>query len=73
MTPKSSVRVSHGMNLRESLAAARAMGCTVEPRRRTGEIQIIDPASRQRVLVNGRRKDAPRALTKLLRAIASMG
>lgn len=72
MTPRTSVWVSHGMNLRDGLALARTMGCSVEPRRRTGEIQIIDPASRRRVLVNGRRKDAPRALTQFLKTVAGL-
>lgn len=72
MTPSTSVRISHGMNLKDGLAIARTMGCSVEPRRRTGEIQVVDPASRRRVLVNGRRKDAPRALTKFLKALPGL-
>ncbi|GAB4545231.1 MAG: hypothetical protein Tsb0013_02910 [Phycisphaerales bacterium] len=70
MNPRPSVQISHGMNLKDGLALARTMGCWVAPRRRTGEIQIVDPASRKRVLVNGRRKDAPRALTQFLKAMA---
>jgi len=72
MTPRTSVRVSHGINLKDGLSIARTMGCTVEPRRRTGEIQVVDPVSRRRVLVNGRRKDAPRALTRFLKSIAQL-
>ena len=71
MTPRTSVRVSHGINLRDGLALAKEMGCYVEPRRRTGEIRVVDPVSRQRVLINGRRKDAPRALTSFLRSKAA--
>jgi hypothetical protein len=72
MTPRTSVLVSHGMNLKNGLAIARMMGCSVEPRRRTGEIRIVDPASRRRVLVNGRRKDAPRALTRFLKSVTGI-
>jgi len=70
MTPSPSVQISHGMNLKDGLTLARTIGCRVQPRRRTGEIQVLDPTSRKRVLVNGRRKDSPRALTQFLKAMA---
>ena len=56
----------NGMNLDKALREAAHRGWEVRPVRRTGEVDVIATAG-QRVRLNGRRKDAPRALTALLR------
>jgi hypothetical protein len=56
-----------GMNARDALAYARELGCTVHPRRRTGEIVVVSRLGT--VCINGRRKDSTRALTVLLRRL----
>lgn len=60
--------IHSGMNLREALRAAERMGCRVMPVRRTGEMRVLYPAIGS-VRLNGRRTDAPRALTQLLKAV----
>ena len=53
------------LNLHEALTLATRLGCVVAPVRRTGEVRVSHSLSRS-VVVNNRRKDAPRALLKLL-------
>jgi hypothetical protein len=59
----------HGMNLRDALRAARDLGCSIRSVNRTGEIIVSHPSCAQRIVVNSRRKDAPRALTAFLMAV----
>jgi hypothetical protein len=54
-----------GINLREALLVAEGYGCVVRKPRRTGEYMISSPNG-DRCKINGRRKDAPRELTKIL-------
>lgn len=56
-------------NLRESLAIARALSCTIEQIPATGEIRIKHPRVAHCVRVNGRRKDTPRCLQSFLNRI----
>jgi hypothetical protein len=58
--------VSPGMNLREALAEARRLGCTVAAINGTGELSVSHPAWRHHVKLNGRKKSAPRILTTRL-------
>lgn len=60
-------------NLREALALARRMGCSVDPVNRTGEVKITPPAGGPPVVCNGRRKDTPRVLIKALRRLEREG
>ena len=53
------------LNLHEALTLATRLGCVVAPVRRTGEMRVSHSMSKP-VVVNSRRKDAPRALLKLL-------
>ena len=57
-----------GCNLREALIHATQLGCEVEHVNRTGEVRVYLPGRRS-VRINSRRKDAPRALTTLLRQL----
>jgi len=61
------MKVSSGMNLREAVAYAKGIGCTVVKLPGTGELMISHPTWDRRIRINGRRKDAPRALTTALR------
>jgi hypothetical protein len=62
--------IEHGCNLLVAIRYARDQGCTVSQPRRTGELVVSHPAmSGERVRVNGRRKDAPRALTTFLKKL----
>jgi hypothetical protein len=61
-----SAEVSPGMNLREALAEARRLGCTVEAINGTGELSVSHPAWRYHVKLNGRKKSALRILTTRL-------
>lgn len=67
MSPAEAVRP--GMNLSDATRLWRAAGGSVEPVRRTGELCFRHPAAGRRLRVNGRRKDAPRLLTSLLRQV----
>jgi hypothetical protein len=53
-------------NLREALRRARALGLRCWKLNRTGEVAVANRDG-YRVVVNSRRKDAPRALLVLLR------
>jgi hypothetical protein len=57
------------MNLRDALRAARDLGCCIRQINRTGEIIVSHPSVDRRIVVNSRRKDAPRELTALLLAV----
>lgn len=61
--------VACGLNLLTYQQIARALGCCVEPVRRTGELRFRHPALAQTVRVNGRRKDASRALSAWLNRV----
>jgi hypothetical protein len=63
----SAIAINRGMNLDIAARLARQLGASVQPRRRTGEVEFRHPAMARRVIVNGRRKDSPRALTSWLR------
>jgi hypothetical protein len=58
-----------GMNLRDAIRSWKRCGGTVEPRHRTGELVCLHPAMARKILVNGRRKDAPRILTTSLKKV----
>jgi hypothetical protein len=55
--------------LREALLVARALGCSVEPIPRTGELMIGHPAVLHRCRISGRRKDTPKRLLSFLRRV----
>jgi len=65
-------RISSGMGLRRALRAAKIMGCEVDHIWGTGETRIShrlllqEDGSRRTVVLNQRKKDAPRALTSFL-------
>jgi len=60
--------VNSGMNMRSALALAREIGLEVEDVWRTGEVRVRAPGHGV-VRVSRNRKDAPRALTTLIRAV----
>lgn len=62
-----------GMNLREALSTARGLGCTIAQIRGTGELIVSHPQVERRVVINRRRKDAPRELTTMLRRLTNGG
>ena len=62
--------ISSGASLRDSLALADEFGCTIRKLRRTGEVLVSHPAFVRPLRINGRRKDAPRCLTVMLRKLA---
>jgi hypothetical protein len=59
------------MNLDDALTDLELLGCSVENVNRTGEIRVRHPRLRAPLVVNGRRKDAPRALTVAIRKLSS--
>jgi len=59
--------IARGCNLIDDIAHAQAIGCTVEPIRRTGELRFAHPRMARWCVINGRRKDASVALTVWLR------
>ena len=63
--------VYSGQNLREVLAEARRLGCTVvyNP---AGEWTVSHPTWPRRMRVSGHRRDAPRSLTTLVGRLARM-
>jgi hypothetical protein len=69
---RSALGIHNGMNLREARAIARRLGASVEEPRRTGEIRLRHPLMPKPVLANGRRKDAPRAMTGWLRQLEQL-
>lgn len=60
--------MSHNPAMRESLARARALGCTVEQTRR-GVVKVRHAESGQSNSVDAGRKDTPRSLLVMLRAV----
>lgn len=56
-----------GINRRDALQWAKRLGCEVEPVRGTGEFRVFHPDLPRPIRINGRRKDAGRALSKALR------
>lgn len=56
-------------NLKDALRVALALGCTVAPRRRTGEVVVFHPDWARVVVMNNRRKSTPRALMVPLRKL----
>ena len=60
------------LNLHEALTLATKLGCEVSPVRRTGEVRVSHAMSRP-VVINNRRKDAPRSLLKLLARLDPSG
>lgn len=58
----------HGTNLLDLVRLAPELGVEVTNVRRTGELRFRHPALTTSVRVNGRRKDAPRALTAFFTA-----
>jgi hypothetical protein len=59
-----------GLNLLDCIRLAKRFGCDVQPVKRTGEIRFTHPNIEKSVRVDGRRKDAPRALTAWLNRLA---
>ena len=68
---KHSARLARGSNLIDSMQMARNLGCAVKSVDGTGEFRFSHPRMSKRITVNGRRKDAPRALTTWINALAS--
>jgi hypothetical protein len=69
--PKSNrTRVLIGANLLDCENVAKRLGCNVEPVNRTGEIRFTHPNVQKSMRIDGRRKDAPRALTAWLNRIS---
>jgi hypothetical protein len=64
--------IPSGMNRRNALQYARQMGCKVHHVNRTGEVRITHPSMAKSVLINNRRKDAPRALTTFLTQLQAL-
>ena len=61
---------TYGANLRQQLSQFLALGGDVRPLRRHGHSLAVHPAvPDERVVFHSARKDAPRALTKLLRRV----
>ena len=63
------MQICNGMNLREAIRVARDLGIAVEDVRRTGEIRFRARGMAP-VVQNARRKDATRAVVRLLRRVA---
>jgi hypothetical protein len=59
------------MSLVNALRMARALGWGVRPLRATGEVLVVCPGFRP-IRLNGRKKDAQRRLTVLLRKFHAM-
>ena len=55
------------MNTNKVLRRLRELGASIVRVKGTGEIRISHPVSSKVVTINGRRKDAPRSLTVLLK------
>lgn len=62
-------RCVSGANLLDCEKSARQLGCNVEPVNGTGEIRFSHPKIQRTLTVDGRRKDAPRALTAWLNRV----
>jgi hypothetical protein len=71
--PHATTAATAGCNLRQALRAALDLGCAVTPVRRTDEVSVSHPSVAYKVRVKSNRKDAPRALTTLLRKLAVAG
>jgi hypothetical protein len=57
------------MNLIDCKKIAKNLGCEVQPVDGTGETRFSHPNIKKSVRVDGRRKDAPRALTAWLNRV----
>lgn len=62
---------AHNMNLREALATARKLGVIAYVAKGTGDYIFKHPAYHKSIRANCRRKDAPRAVIVMLRAVSS--
>jgi hypothetical protein len=58
-----------GINLLDCERIAKRLGCAVRLVNGTGEIRFAHPKIQKSVRVDGRRKDAPRALTAWLNRV----
>jgi hypothetical protein len=68
--PKSNrTRCDSGANLSDCKKRARQLGCDITPVIGTGEIRFTHPKIQRCMTVDGRRKDAPRALTTWLKHV----
>lgn len=63
--------VKRGMNLDDALTDLELLGCSVENVNRTGEIRIRHSQLRAPLVINGRRKDAPRVLVVAIRKLGN--
>lgn len=63
----------HGCNIANLIRLAPELGISVEPVRRTGELRFTHPLIGPRPRINGRRKDAPRALTDFFAKAQQLG
>lgn len=59
--------MSNVPTLKQALADAHAMGLEVRGVRRTGEVAVWDPVTREKAVMNVRKKDASRSLMLLLK------
>jgi hypothetical protein len=62
----------HGMNLKAAIRVFESFGGSIFPRRRTGELVCRHEANNGDIVVNGRRKSAPRVLTKNLKKLSEL-
>jgi hypothetical protein len=69
MSSDDQTRIVSGVNLLDCEKIAKQLGCDIQPISRTGEIRFTHPKIQKSVRVDGRRKDAPRALTTWLNRI----
>jgi len=69
MSTYDQTRIVSGVNLLDCQKIAKRLGCDIQTVTGTGEIRFSHPKIRKSVRVDGRRKDAPRALTAWLNRI----
>lgn len=72
MSKSRKARLVSGLNVVDCKRMARDLGCTMEHVSGTGDIRFSHPSMPKPVNVNGRRKDAPRALTAWINGLVSV-
>lgn len=65
-------RINSGTDLWHALHVARKLGCTIADKRGTGERVISHPSMSDRICVDARRKDCPRALSVWLNKLIAL-
>jgi hypothetical protein len=69
MSTDDPTRIASGVNLLDCEKIAKQLGCDVQSVIGTGEIRFSHPKIQKSIRVDGRRKDAPRALTAWLNRV----